>query len=104
MIRNFFPCSTSWATYSRKRENGRVGDDDVGLFQERDALGAAEVAAGYLSSPFKAIRAALFRFRKSFDVVDVGRAVSVLIFHMLEDDSDRLGLLALAIALVVFRE
>ena len=74
-------------------------------FQERDALGAAEVAAGVLvECRSSAIRAALFRLRKSSTSVDVRRAVSVLVFHMVEDDGERLGLLALAIPLVVFRE
>ena len=48
MIRNFFPCSTSWATYSRKREKGGLVTTMSACFQERDALGAAEVAAGVL--------------------------------------------------------
>ena len=74
-----------------KEGEGRVGDDDVRLFQERDALGAAEVAAGVLVVAFKAIRVALFasgRARRRCR----SRAVSVLIFHLVDLDGERLGL------------
>ncbi len=83
---------------------GRVGDHDVRLFQERDALGAAEVAAGVLVVCLSRLSGGLVPLEEELDVVDVRRAVSVLVFHMVEDDGERLGLLALAIPLVVFRE
>ena len=83
---------------------GRVGDHDVRLFQERDALGAAEVAAGVLVVAFQGYPGGLVALEEELDVGHVRRAVAVLVFHMVEDDGERLGLLALAIALVVFRE
>ena len=83
---------------------GRVGDDDVGLFQERDALGAAEVAAGVFVVAFQGGAGGFVALEEKLDVGHVRRAVAVLVLHMVEDDGDRLGLLALAIALVVFRE
>ena len=42
--------------------------------------------------------------QEELDVFDAGRAVSVDILHFLDLDGDRLGLLALAIALVVLTE
>mgnify|MGYP003693748643 CR=1 FL=1 len=59
---------------------------------------------GYLSSAFKAVRGGLVPLEEELDVGHVRSAVSVLVFHMVEDDGERLGLLALAIPLVVFRE
>jgi hypothetical protein len=57
----------------------------------------------YLSSP--GCPCGLVLLEEELDVVDVRRAVSVLVFHLVEDlDGERLGLLALAIPLVVFRE
>ena len=64
---------------------GRVGDHDVRLFQERDALGAAEVAAGVLVVAFQGCPGGLVPLEEELDVVDVRRAVSVLVFHIVED-------------------
>lgn len=83
---------------------GRVGDDDVRLFQVRDALGAAEVAAGVLFVAMQRDPGGLVALEEKLDVGHVRRAVAVLVFHMIEDDGERPGLLAFAIARVVFRE
>ena len=37
------PYCTSWATYSRNSENGRIGHHDVRLLQKLDAFRAAEI-------------------------------------------------------------
>ena len=83
---------------------GRVGDHDVRLFQERDALGAAEIAAGVLVIAFQRFSGGLVALQEKLNVRHVRRAVAVLVFDTVEDDGERLGLLALAIPLVVFRE
>ena len=78
---------------------GWVGDDDVRLFQEPNALGAAKVTA------FRERRARVgVLLQEELNVVDSGRAVSVDILDFLDLDGDRLGLLPLAIALVVLTE
>ena len=83
---------------------GRVGDNDVRLFQKRDALGAAEIATGVLVICFQGYPGGLVSLEEKFDVGHVRSAVAVLVFHMVEGDGERLGLLALAIPLIVFRE
>ena len=83
---------------------GRVGDDDVRLFQECDALGAAKIPPGVLAVSFQGCPCGLVAFEEELHVVYVRSAVAVLVFHMVEADGERLGLLALAIPLVVFRE
>ena len=59
---------------------------------------------GYLSSAFQGYPGGLVALEEKLDVGHVRRAVAVLVFHMVEDDGEGLGLLALAIPLVVFRE
>src|SRR5262249_21264881 len=78
---------------------GRVGDHDVRLLEQLDALSAAEVAASREGCASVGVLS-----QEEFDVFDAGRAVSVDILHFLDLDGDRLGLLALAIALVVLTE
>ncbi len=78
---------------------GRVGDHDVRLLEQLDALGAAEVAA------FREGCAGVgVLLEEELDVFDAGRTVSGDILHFLDLDGDRLGLLALAIALIVLTE
>lgn len=77
----------------------RVGDHDVSLFQECDALVAAEVAAfgetcAVVGGPLQ----------EQLDVFDTGRAVFVDILHFLDLDGNCLGLLALTIALEIIIE
>ena len=83
---------------------GRVGDDDIRLFQQRDALGAAEVAAGILVVAFQRSPGGLVALEKKRNVGHVRRAVAVLVLHTVEGDGERLWLTALAIPLAVFRE
>jgi len=78
---------------------GRIGDYDVGLFQKRDALSAAEVSA--FGEARAAVRGLL---QEDLDIIYTGRAVSVDILHVFDLDGDRLGLLALTIVLVVLEE
>lgn len=78
---------------------GRVGDHDVRLLEQLDALSAAKVAASR-----EACAGVGVPLQKEHDVIDAGRAVSVDIPHFLDLDGNRLGLLALAIALVVLTE
>ena len=82
-----------------EKGEGWVGDHDVRLFEQLDALGAAEVAASR-----EACAGVRVLLQEELDVFDAGRAVSVDILHFLDLDGDRLGLLALAIALVVLTE
>ena len=82
----------------------RVGDDDVGFFEERDALGAAEVAAGVFVVALEGDAGGLVALEEELDVGHVGGAVAVLVLHVVEDDGQGFGLLPLAVALVVFRE
>ena len=102
MIRNFFSCSTSWATYSRKREKGGLVTTMSASF--RSATHSALRKSPPVPSSACAGVGGLVPLQEELDVVDAGRAVSVLIFHIVDLDGERLGLLALAIALVVFRE
>jgi len=87
-----------------KEGEGRVGHDDVRFFQEVDALGAAEITPGVLFVAFQRRPGGLVSLEEKLDVGHVRSAVAVLVFHMVEGDGERLGLLALAIPLVVFRE
>jgi hypothetical protein len=87
-----------------KQRERRIGDDDVGLFEERDTLGAAEVAAAVLVVCFQGDACGLVALEEELHILDVHRPVAVLVFHVVEDDGHRLGLLAFAVALVVFRE
>ena len=64
----------------------RVGDDDVGLFEELDAFGAAEVAAGVLVVALEGDAVGLVLLEEEFDVFDVGRAVVVLVPNVVDDD------------------
>ena len=82
----------------------RVGDDDVRLFQECDALGAAEIASGVLVVCFQGLPGGLVPLEEELNVGNVRSSVSVLVFHTIEGDGERLGLMSLAIPLVVFRE
>ena len=59
MIRNFLPCSTSWATYSRKREKGGLVTTMSASFRSAMHSGLRKSPPGYLSLPFKAIRGGL---------------------------------------------
>lgn len=83
---------------------GRVGDHDVRLFQKRDALGAAEVAPGVLVVAIQRYPGGLVPLEEKLNVGHVRSAVAVLVFHTVEGDGERLGLLALAIPLAIFRE
>jgi hypothetical protein len=78
---------------------GRVGDYNVRLLEQLDALGAAEVAASR-----KACAGVGVLLEEKLYVFDACRAVSVDILHFLDCDGDGLRLLALAIALVVLTE
>ena len=82
----------------------RVGDDDVGFLEERDALGAAEVAPGVSVVALERFAGGLVALEEYLDVGHVRRAVAVLVLDVVEDDGQRLGLLPLAVALVVFRK
>ncbi len=77
----------------------RVGDHDVRLHEQLDAVGAAEVAASR-----EACAGVGVLLQEELDIFDPGRAVSVDILHFLDFDGDRLGLWALAITLVVLTE
>ena len=68
------------------------------------ALGATEIATGVLVVSLQGYACGLVAPEEELDVVYVHRAVAVLVFHMVEDDGERLWLLALAIPLVVFGE
>jgi hypothetical protein len=98
------PCSTSWATYSRKREKGGLVTTMSASLRNATHSGLRKSPPGYLSSPFKGDPGGLVALEEELDVGHVRRAVAVLVLHMVEDDGERLGLLALAIPLVVFRE
>src|SRR5271157_4779455 len=89
--------------FAEERE-GRVRDHDVRLFQERDALGAAEIATWVLPICLQGHPSGLVPLEENLDVGHVRSAVSVLVFYTVEDDGQRLGLLSFAVTLVVFRE
>jgi hypothetical protein len=77
----------------------RVGDNDVRLFQARDAFAAAEVAS------FRKGRAGVeILLQEELDVFDAGRAVSSDILHFLDLEGQSLGPLALAVSLVILSE
>ena len=73
-------------------------------FEERDALGAAEVAAGVFVVAFQGYPGGLVALQEKLDVVMFAAPSPSSSFTWSSDDGERLGLLALAIALVVFRE
>ena len=83
---------------------GRVGNHDVRLLEQLDALGTAEVAAGVLVVSFQGFPGGLVALEEKLNVVYVRCAVAVLVFHIVEGDGERHGLLTLAIPLIVFRE
>jgi len=82
-----------------KEGEGWVGDDDVRLLEQLDALGAAEVAASR-----ERLSAVGVSLQEKFDILDAGRTISVDILYLLDLDGNRLRLVALATALVVLTE
>ena len=77
----------------------RVGDHDVRLLEQFDAIGAAEVAASR-----EGCAGVWVPLQKELDVFDADRAVSVEIRHFFDLDGDRLRLLSLASVLIVLTE
>ena len=59
----------------------RVGDDDVGLLEEFDAFGGAEVAVA-----FKAREHVLVVLDEPFHVGEVDAPVAVRVRHLVDDD------------------
>ena len=59
----------------------RIGDDDVGLLEEFDAFGGAEVAVA-----FKAREHVLVVFDEPFHVGEVDAPVAVRVRHLVDDD------------------
>src|SRR6185295_19175759 len=80
-----------------EQREGRVGDNDVRLFEQLDAFLASEVAA-----PREACTGVGVLLEEELDVFDTSRAVSVDVLHFLNFDGNRLRPLAFAIALVIF--
>lgn len=78
---------------------GWVGDHNVRLLEQLNAFSAAKIAA-----LLEGCSGVWVPLQKELDVFDAGRAVSVEIRHFLNLDGDRLGLLALAIALEILIE
>lgn len=81
----------------------RVGDDDVRLFQERDALGATEVATWVGVVRFQGFSGGLVALQEELNIINIGRTIAILVFHLVEDDCNGLGLGAIAVALGVFK-
>ena len=67
--------------YSRNRRERRVGHDDVGLVEQRDALGAAEVAV-----PSRSVKTFASLRQQVLDVGEVDRAVLVQVRHFADHD------------------
>jgi hypothetical protein len=82
----------------------RVGDDDVRLFQELDALWAAEVAAGVLVVALERDTRGVVAPQEDLHIGDAYGAVAVLILHAVDDDGERLGTRAIAVFGVVLWE
>ena len=87
-----------------EKGEGRICDDDIRLLEQLNALGAAEVASGVFGVRPQGHPSSLIPLEEKLDVGHVRSAVTVLVVHMVDDDGERLGLLSLAVALVVFRE
>ncbi len=82
-----------------EKGKGRIGDDDVRLFQKLDALGTTEVTSAVQGHPSR-----LVALEEELYVVDVRCAVAVLVLHMVERHSQRFGFLAFVVALKVLWE
>ena len=66
----------------------RVGNDDVRLFEELDALGAAKIATGVLVVCFQRYPGGLIALEEKLDIGHTRSAVAVLVFHTVEDGGD----------------